>query len=78
MDLKHINPQLDDIIQLRAQFGLRSCANTLARMLNPSNATNRLTHRHASLVFPGGKVVCYNGCLCNLLIRHKLQHYVSR
>ena len=42
MDLKHINPQLDDIIQLREQFGLRSCANTLARMLNPSNATHSL------------------------------------
>lgn len=49
MDLKHINPQLDTIIQLREQFGLRSCANTLARMLNPSNATHSLQgifHRH--------------------------------
>lgn len=39
MDLKNINPALDDVIQLREQFGLRSCANTLARMLNPSQAT---------------------------------------
>lgn len=35
-DLSFINKPLDDLIKLRAQFGLRSCANTLARMLNPS------------------------------------------
>ncbi|WP_166423790.1 glycosyl transferase family protein [Paraglaciecola sp. 20A4] len=38
MDLGDINPQLDAMIQLRSQFGLRSCANTLARMLNASHA----------------------------------------
>lgn len=37
-DLSLINPALDHLIKLRAQLGLRSCANTLARMLNPSNA----------------------------------------
>lgn len=49
MDLKHFNPALEQIIQLRAEFGLRSCANTLARMLNPSRATFSLQgvfHRH--------------------------------
>ncbi|WP_158769715.1 glycosyl transferase family protein [Paraglaciecola sp. L1A13] len=38
MDLADINPKLDAMIQLRSQFGLRSCANTLARMLNASHA----------------------------------------
>lgn len=33
-----INPKLDHLINLREQFGLRSCANTLARMLNPFDA----------------------------------------
>jgi anthranilate phosphoribosyltransferase len=42
MDLADINPKLDDMIQLRGQFGLRSCANTLARMLNASQAPNSL------------------------------------
>jgi anthranilate phosphoribosyltransferase len=37
-DLSFINSQLDDLIKLRAQFGLRSCANTLSRMLNPADA----------------------------------------
>ncbi|MEH6711918.1 MAG: glycosyl transferase family protein [Paraglaciecola polaris] len=42
MDLANINPKLDAMIQLRSQFGLRSCANTLARMLNASHAPNSL------------------------------------
>jgi anthranilate phosphoribosyltransferase len=71
MDLKHINPQLDDIIQLRAQFGLRSCANTLARMLNPSNATNSLQgifhrlidekHRKTAALLNDQNVLCFRG-----------------
>jgi len=71
MDLKHINPQLDDIIQLREQFGLRSCANTLARMLNPSNATNSLQgvfhrlvdekHRKAAALLNDKNVLCFRG-----------------
>ncbi len=36
LDLEHINPELNQLIQLREQLGLRSCANTLARMLRPS------------------------------------------
>jgi len=71
MDLKQINPQLDDIIQLREQFGLRSCANTLARMLNPSNATNSLQgifhrlidekHRKTAALLHDQNVLCFRG-----------------
>jgi anthranilate phosphoribosyltransferase len=38
MDLQDIHTPLNDIIQLRELFGLRCCANTLARLLNPLNA----------------------------------------
>jgi anthranilate phosphoribosyltransferase len=71
MDLKHINPQLDDIIQLREQFGLRSCANTLARMLNPSAAANSLQgifhrlidekHRKTAALLNDQNVLCFRG-----------------
>jgi anthranilate phosphoribosyltransferase len=71
MDLKHINPQLDDIIQLREQFGLRSCANTLARMLNPSNAAHSLQgifhrkvdekHRETAALLKDANVLCFRG-----------------
>lgn len=71
MDLKHLNPQLDEIIQLREQFGLRSCANTLARMLNPSNATNSLQgifhrlvdekHRETAALLNDQNVLCFRG-----------------
>jgi anthranilate phosphoribosyltransferase len=71
MDLKKINPQLDDIIQLREQFGLRSCANTLARMLNPSHAANSLQgifhrkidekHRQTAALLNDQNVLCFRG-----------------
>ena len=71
MDLQHINPQLDDIIQLREQFGLRSCANTLARMLNPSNAAHSLQgifhrkvdekHRETAALLNDQNVLCFRG-----------------
>ena len=71
MDLKHINPQLDDIIQLREQFGLRSCANTLARMLNPSNAAHSLQgifhrkvdekHQQTATLLKDQNVLCFRG-----------------
>jgi anthranilate phosphoribosyltransferase len=71
MDLKHINPQLDDIIQLREQFGLRSCANTLARMLNPTGAANSLQgifhrlidekHRKTAALLNDKNVLCFRG-----------------
>lgn len=36
--LQRINPALHELIQLRALLGLRSCASSLARMLNPAQA----------------------------------------
>jgi|OM-RGC.v1.004210167 anthranilate phosphoribosyltransferase len=48
-DLSLLHPQLDELIQLRKFFGLRSCANTLARLLNPFNASYSLQgvhHKH--------------------------------
>jgi anthranilate phosphoribosyltransferase len=48
-DLSLLHPQLDELIQLREFFGLRSCANTLARLLNPFNASYSLQgvhHKH--------------------------------
>ena len=38
LDLGIALPELDRLIKLRELFGLRSCANTLARLLNPSQA----------------------------------------
>ena len=49
MPLARVNKALDDVIQLRSQLGLRTCANTLARMLNPSQASHSLQgvfHHH--------------------------------
>ena len=49
MDLANINPKLNALIQLRALFGLRSPANTLARMLNPTDAPHSfhgVFHKH--------------------------------
>ncbi|MEM0911411.1 MAG: glycosyl transferase family protein [Pseudomonadota bacterium] len=40
--LSTVNPKLHYLINLRHQFGLRSCANTLARMLNPFAAAHSL------------------------------------
>lgn len=39
MDLQDFHAPLYNVIQLRSLFGLRSCANTLARLLNPMAAT---------------------------------------
>lgn len=57
LDLGVALKPLDRIIKLRELFGLRSCANTLARLLNPSSATfavqgvyhTHLDERHASV-----------------------------
>ena len=38
LDLSYLLPALNSIIKLREVFGLRSCANTLARLLNPTGA----------------------------------------
>ncbi|MFT4939465.1 MAG: anthranilate phosphoribosyltransferase [Paraglaciecola sp.] len=71
MELSQVNSQLDNIIQLRAQFGLRSCANTLARILNPSNATYSLQgvfhrhvdekHRRTAALLEDANVLCFRG-----------------
>ena len=42
IELGNLNPKLKQLIDLRSLFGLRSCANTLARMLNPTNAIHSL------------------------------------
>ncbi|WP_438862800.1 glycosyl transferase family protein [Neptunicella sp.] len=71
MNLSQINPQLDELIQLRAQFGLRSCANTLARMLNPSQAAYSLQgvyhhhvdqkHADTALLTKHNNMLCFRG-----------------
>lgn len=38
-NLHYLNPNLDKLIQMRSFLGLRSCANTLARMINPLAAS---------------------------------------
>lgn len=71
MPLSAINPELDAIIQLRSQFGLRSCANTLARMLNPTNSLCSLQgvfhrhvdekHAHSASLLNAPNVLCFRG-----------------
>ncbi|MGO4892612.1 glycosyl transferase family protein [Flavobacterium sp. W21_SRS_FM6] len=71
MDLALLNPQLEEIIQLRDQFGLRSCANTLARMLNPSAAPYSLQgvfhrnvdikHSETACLLNEKNVLCFRG-----------------
>lgn len=51
-DIEVFHPSLYDLLQLRAVLGLRSCANTLARLLNPSGATYSIQgvhHRHVDI-----------------------------
>ncbi|MBQ4832274.1 glycosyl transferase family protein [Pseudoalteromonas sp. MMG010] len=71
MDLAVINPALDELIQLRETLGLRSCANTLARMLNPSNAAVSLhgvyhrdfdlRHIEVAKLLNENNVACFRG-----------------
>ena len=71
MDLSNVNKPLDDMIQLRALFSLRSCANTLARMLNPSGAEFSLQgvyhthvdekHQQASSLLQDANSLCFRG-----------------
>lgn len=70
-DLHDINPSLHHLIQLRSEFGLRSCANTLARMLNPYSAKASLQgvyhrnldakHAHVAQLLNENNVVCFRG-----------------
>lgn len=71
MELGDINPNLKQLIDLRELFGLRTCANTLARMLNPTNATHSLhgvyhrefdeRHIHVANLVNDKNVACFRG-----------------
>ncbi|WP_017445849.1 glycosyl transferase family protein [Gayadomonas joobiniege] len=70
-ELSSVHPALDKLIQLRSVFALRSCANTLARMLNPSRARLSLHgvhHRHfderhaeVAKICDENNVMCFRG-----------------
>ncbi len=71
LDLSYLLPALDDIIKLREVFGLRSCANTLARLLNPTAAKfcvqgvyhMHLDHKHCRVNehYPTIDSLCFRG-----------------
>lgn len=71
LDLSAFNQPLYDIIQLREQFGLRSCANTLARLLNPSQAPFVVQgvyhthlderHHHVNQAYRDYQALCFRG-----------------
>ena len=71
LDLSHLLPALNTIIKLREVFGLRSCANTLARLLNPTSAPYcvqgvyhmHLDHKHCRVneSFPAFEALCFRG-----------------
>lgn len=71
LDLGDILPPLDALIKLREWFGLRSCANTLARLLNPSLAPfavqgvyhMHLDYKHCRVneAFPDYDALCFRG-----------------
>lgn len=71
MDVGSVNPVLSELLGLREQFNLRSCANSLARMLNPSGAPvsvqgvfhHHVDVRHAEVGQTLGKhqVLCFRG-----------------
>jgi anthranilate phosphoribosyltransferase len=64
-------PALDTLIKLREVFGLRSCANTLARLLNPTSAKYcvqgvyhmHLDHKHCRVNenYPHIDALCFRG-----------------
>jgi anthranilate phosphoribosyltransferase len=71
IDLDKVCPALNGLIQLRSELGLRSCANTLAKMLNPFSAEyslqgvyhRHLDEKHASVAQRMGEsnVLCFRG-----------------
>ena len=71
LDLSYLLPALDTIIKLREVFGLRSCANTLARLLNPTGAQfcvqgvyhMHLDHKHCRVNenYPSIDALCFRG-----------------
>ncbi|MDH5632957.1 MAG: glycosyl transferase family protein [Gammaproteobacteria bacterium] len=46
MDLEHMSPRLHQIIELRPVLGLRSPVHTVARLINPMDATHVITAIH--------------------------------
>ncbi|RDV28022.1 glycosyl transferase family protein [Alteromonas aestuariivivens] len=71
LDLGVVLPELDTLIKLREVFGLRSCANTLARLLNPSAARFSVQgvyhmhldekHRFVNEAFADYDSLCFRG-----------------
>lgn len=71
LDLSYLLPALNTLIKLREVFGLRSCANTLARLLNPTSAPfcvqgvyhMHLDHKHCRVneSFPAFEALCFRG-----------------
>lgn len=71
LDLSYLLPSLNQLIKLREVFGLRSCANTLARLLNPTSAPYcvqgvyhmHLDHKHCRVNenFPHYDALCFRG-----------------
>lgn len=71
LDLGTVLPPLNTLIKLREVFGLRSCANTLARLLNPTGSTfnvqgvyhMHLDHKHQRVneAFPQFQSLCFRG-----------------
>lgn len=71
LDLSYLLPVLNTLIKLREVFGLRSCANTLARLLNPTSAPfcvqgvyhMHLDHKHCRVneSYPSVNALCFRG-----------------
>lgn len=71
LDLGQVLPPLNTLIKLREVFALRSCANTLARLLNPSQAPfnvqgvyhMHLDHKHQRVneAFTAFDALCFRG-----------------
>lgn len=71
LDLSVVLKPLDDIIKLREVFGLRSCANTLGRLLNPTQSIfsvqgvfhTGLDEKHARVneLFDDYDALCFRG-----------------
>ena len=71
LDLSYVLPPLNTLIKLREVFGRRSCANTLARLLNPTSAPNsvqgvyhmHLDHKHCRVNenYPAFNAMCFRG-----------------
>ncbi len=71
LDLGVVLPPLNTLIKLREVFALRSCANTLARLLNPTVAPYCVQgvyhmhldhkHRHVNEAFTAWDSLCFRG-----------------